>query len=513
MYPRSGTQHIAYFKRFKMEIDLVEPPLAPTLPAGFHWVPWEDGLLDLHADVLFRSFIGEIDAMVFPSLGNRLGCRQLMQEIGRKDSFVPAATWLIACQEGYCGTVQGLSDRMGMGAVQNLGVVERFRGRGLGTALILQALNGFRRSGLAIGFLEVTAQNDAAVRLYRRLGFRRKKTIYKPVESNALLQSLIHSTQGDDHVPQPVYQHTFPNGLTLLAERMDHVRSAALNFMIPAGCVYDPPGSLGIASVLADLISRGAGERDSRDLTLALDNLGLDRDESVSSMHTRFWAATVARNIPAALEIYADILLRPHLPEDEIEAVQMLALQDLQNLEDEPRQKVLIELKARHYPNPLGQDRRGVAPDIEALTVKKIREHYQRLFRPQGAILSVAGYLDWEPLRDQVGRLFGDWKGSSNSTVVANGKPAGSAHLHKETTQTQIALAYPSVPIGHPEYYAALGAVNVLSGGMSAGCSRKSARNAASVIRCGPVIRPSKIGQVFWHMPAPPTSAPRRRST
>lgn len=187
MYPRSSTQHIAYFKRFKMEIDLVEPPLAPVLPAGFYWVPWEAGLLDLHADVLFRSFMGEIDAMVFPSLGNRLGCRQLMQEIGRKDTFVPGATWLVACAEGYCGTVQGLSDRMGMGAVQNLGVVESFRGRGLGTALLLQALGGFRQAGLAVGFLEVTAQNDAAVRLYRRLGFRRKKTIYKPVESNALL--------------------------------------------------------------------------------------------------------------------------------------------------------------------------------------------------------------------------------------------------------------------------------------------------------------------------------------
>jgi predicted Zn-dependent peptidase len=256
--------------------------------------------------------------------------------------------------------------------------------------------------------------------------------------------------------------------LTLLAERMDHVRSAALNFLIPAGCVYDSPGSLGIASVLADMITRGAGERDSRDLTLALDNLGLDRDESVGSMHTRFWAATVARNIPAALELYADILLRPHLPEDEIEAVQMLALQDLQNLEDEPRQKVLIELKARHYPTPLGQDRRGVAEDIEALTAQKIRAHYQRHFRPEGAILSVAGFLEWEPLRDQVGKLFGEWKGSTDSSVRTNGQPAGSAHLSKETTQTQIALAYPSVPIGHPQYYAALGAVNVLSGGMSA---------------------------------------------
>src|SRR5947199_5237208 len=151
-------------------------------------------------------------------------------------------------------------------------------------------------------------------------------------------------------VPQEVYQHTFANGLTLLAERMEHVRSAALNFLVPAGCVYDPPERLGVAAVLSDLITRGAGERDSRELTLALDNLGVDRSESVGSMHTRFWGATLARNLPAALELYKDILLSPHLPDEELDPVKALALQDLQSLEDEPRQKVLIQLKQRYYP-------------------------------------------------------------------------------------------------------------------------------------------------------------------
>ena len=65
-------------------------------------------------------------------------------------------------------------------------------------------------------------------------------------------------------MPQEVYQHTFANGLTLLAERMEHVRSAAVNFLVPAGCAYDPPQHRGIASVLSDLITRGAGPRDSR---------------------------------------------------------------------------------------------------------------------------------------------------------------------------------------------------------------------------------------------------------
>ena len=62
-----------------------------------------------------------------------------------------------------------------------MGVTPAWRGRGLGEALLLQALHGFRSAGLGRGLLEVTAQNEAALRLYRRLGFRRTKTLYKAV--------------------------------------------------------------------------------------------------------------------------------------------------------------------------------------------------------------------------------------------------------------------------------------------------------------------------------------------
>lgn len=267
---------------------------------------------------------------------------------------------------------------------------------------------------------------------------------------------------------QEIYHHTFANGLTLLAERMDHVRSAALNFLVPVGCAFDPAEYRGCATVLSDLITRGAGSRDSRQLSLALDNLGLDRDESVGTIHIRFWGATLARNLPAALELYADILRRPHLPEEELSAVKALALQDLQGLEDEPRQKLLVELRRRHYPPPLGEDRRGTVEGIQRLTAEVIHRHYHRHFGPRGTILSVAGNIEWEPLRDCVGRLFGDWQAGESLTLPIGTSSPQYAHIVKDTTQTQIGIAYASVPISHPDYYAAMGSVNVLSGGMSA---------------------------------------------
>jgi ribosomal protein S18 acetylase RimI-like enzyme len=187
----SAVQHsISYFKRFRMEIDLQEvlPPV-PSLPAGYAWIAWEDWLLEQHAEVKYQCFTEEIDAVVFTSLSNREGCRRLMREIAGKPGFKREATWMIAFSNSYCATVQGIREWNGMGAIQNIGVTAPHRGRGLGTALLLKALHGFQQCGAHRANLEVTAQNDGAIRIYRRLGFRCRKTLYKAVDALACLQN------------------------------------------------------------------------------------------------------------------------------------------------------------------------------------------------------------------------------------------------------------------------------------------------------------------------------------
>jgi ribosomal protein S18 acetylase RimI-like enzyme len=173
---------ITYYKRFRMEIDLDGAVTMSSLPRGFVWVPWDESLMDQHAEVKYRSFIGEVDAFVFPCLGDRHGCRRLMGEIRRKPGFLPGATWLIACDQGYVGTVQGVMDRGAIGAIQNVGVVRSHRGLGLGRALVRRTLAGFWQAGLRQAYLEVTAENAAAVQLYRKVGFHRAKTLYKAVD-------------------------------------------------------------------------------------------------------------------------------------------------------------------------------------------------------------------------------------------------------------------------------------------------------------------------------------------
>jgi len=173
---------ITYYKRFRMEIDLDGSMTPPVLHPPFSWISWDESLVDQHAEVKYLSFRGEIDACVFPCLGDRHGCQRLMREIRRKPGFLSAATWLIAGPDGYVGTVQGVMDRGPIGAIQNLGVIPAYRGMGLGESLVRQALEGFYQAGLRRAYLEVTAENCGAVRLYRTVGFRRAKTLYKAVD-------------------------------------------------------------------------------------------------------------------------------------------------------------------------------------------------------------------------------------------------------------------------------------------------------------------------------------------
>lgn len=195
---------LTYFKRYRMEIDLGSRPLTPPLPPpGYRLIAWQPSLLPIHADVKYRSFRYEIDANVFSCLGDRGGCQSLMGEIARKENFLPSATWLAAWDAGtggtatagrpedggsaaageleYCGTMQGLRDQQ-LGSIQNIGITPEHRGRGVGAALIGRSLLGFQEAGLSRVYLEVTAQNDGAIRLYERLGFRKTRTVYKAAE-------------------------------------------------------------------------------------------------------------------------------------------------------------------------------------------------------------------------------------------------------------------------------------------------------------------------------------------
>jgi predicted Zn-dependent peptidase len=258
--------------------------------------------------------------------------------------------------------------------------------------------------------------------------------------------------------------------MVLLAEAMPGVQSASFTLLLPAGAAYEgATGSkAGAATMAAEWIMRGAGPRDSRQLLTDLDNLGVNHAESAQTLHSSLAVATLGRNLEPALEIFADVVLRPHLDDTEVEPIRALCLQNLRSLEDDPGTKVIYELRRRHFPDPWGRPSPGTPEGITSLEPRDLRRFVEQTYRPNGAILGVAGAIDWPRLRDAVGKLFENWRPRTAPQVEE--RPAGPRrdHITRETQQIQIALACPSATVASPDYYRARAVTAILGGYSSA---------------------------------------------
>lgn len=266
---------------------------------------------------------------------------------------------------------------------------------------------------------------------------------------------------------QQVFEHRLANGLVVLGERMPWLESVAFTMMLPGGTCRETTERAGLAGLTLELSQRGAGPLGSREVVERLDFLGVERSSNVSTFHTTISMAAMARVLEPTLDVAAALLRDPHFPEEELEEARQSALLELASIEDDPAQKCFKELKQLRFGEVFGRSSLGTEPGLRAISHRDCLEFHDRNCRPQGAVLALAGNFDWDDFLEMAERNFGDWSGHAAeepSPVLAHG---GSTHIHHDSQQTHIALAYNSVPYNHPEYYRGRGIVGILSDGMS----------------------------------------------
>jgi predicted Zn-dependent peptidase len=263
-------------------------------------------------------------------------------------------------------------------------------------------------------------------------------------------------------------KHILANGVVILGERMEAVESAAFDFMLPAGAALMPQGCCGAASVIEDWIFRGAGGKSSRELGDLLDGLGLHRSTSVGSAHLTIGAALEAGNLTEALNLYADVILRPNLAKEQFQLARQLAVQEVKALDDDPRHKVMLKLREQFYPSPLGRSPVGEIDELNALAADKTRQIVQDNFNPSQTIFAVAGKYDFDVVCRQMEKLFSAVLSKPAREIVQGTRGSRYTHINCESAQVHIGLMTETVKPADADYYNARVAVSVLSGGMSA---------------------------------------------
>jgi predicted Zn-dependent peptidase len=266
---------------------------------------------------------------------------------------------------------------------------------------------------------------------------------------------------------QTLHTATLDNGITILGEDLPELESVAVAFHTPAGGIHDGSGRCGLASLAGEMCLRGAGDRTSRQLVEALEGAGVQWAQAVSTTHASFSGAMVARRLPDALPIYADMLRRPRFPEDQFESARQMLLQNLAGTEDDPGHRTMLALRQMHFPSPWGMPAEGLSADVEQLTCDDVRAFAAAHLRPEGTIVAVAGRIDWPDFVRRIEHLCGDWKAGTSVAVPAGPRGPHVRHVPHDSQQTHVAIAWSQPPYRHHASYQATAALGILGGGSS----------------------------------------------
>ena len=264
-----------------------------------------------------------------------------------------------------------------------------------------------------------------------------------------------------------IHTHVFENGLTLLAEPIVGVQSVGLTMLLPAGVACEPADKLGSAALLSEMIFRGAGDLNARQHSDALDQLGVKRHSGVQVRYLSVGATLLGERLGESLPLITDMIRKPTIGDDAFAPARELAVQAIDGLEDEPQEKVSIELAKRYLPAPLGRSSLGERDHITAMSADDIRRYATDQFVPGGAVIGIAGAIEFDDVRRRFEQLLGDWSGDADEPTITDEPTRGYAHINATSAQQHIGVAYDTVPESHEDSMLQRVAVAALSGGMS----------------------------------------------
>ena len=267
----------------------------------------------------------------------------------------------------------------------------------------------------------------------------------------------------------PIRTETLPSGLRLVTESMAEVRSVAVGFWVGSGSRDEPSEIAGASHFLEHLLFKGTPTRSAAAIAEALDEVGGDCNAYTTKEYTAFYVRLLAEHLPLGLDILSEIMWDPALRPADLDAERTVILDEILMHLDEPADLVVERCFGALFPDhPLGRDALGTAESVGNITVADVRGFFERHYRPENMVVSVAGDCDHDDVAGAIEDRFGGHTGGGAPDRHAPGEPVEPlVVLTRPTEQAHLTLGIRCVSRFDDDRWAFSVLNHVLGGGMS----------------------------------------------
>ena len=285
----------------------------------------------------------------------------------------------------------------------------------------------------------------------------------------AIASPVCHNTFMVSNV-RDIQRHVLSNGLIVITETMQHVRSVSVGIWVRNGSRREDADENGLAHFLEHMVFKGTERRSAEDIAREMDSVGGMLDAFTSKEQICFNAKVLDEHLPIAFDVLADLVLRPKLDSDDVNKERQVVLEEIKMDMDNP-EYLLHDIFTRGFwpEHSLGRPILGTPETVRNFDREALLRRFQNWFAPDHIIVTAAGNITHEQVLDLVEKEFGHLPAAGSAQD--DPAPSTSAPINLETKrdleQVHLCIGVPSLPLAHERRFGVAVLNNLLGGGMS----------------------------------------------
>lgn len=267
-----------------------------------------------------------------------------------------------------------------------------------------------------------------------------------------------------------MYQKTeLPNGVRIITEEIDFLRSVSIGIWVGAGSRDEREGYEGISHFIEHMFFKGTKNRTARELAESLEAVGGQLNAFTTKEYTCFYAKVLDEDLDLAVDVLSDMFFHSLFDENEIEKEKKVVIEEIKMYEDSP-DEIIHDVFSEQVWNdhPLGKPILGTEESIRSLTREKIVHFLGQHYAPDNVVIAVAGKIKHEEVLKKLASIYGEFKRGGRR--VLEGTPTGhTVHklVTKDTEQMHLVMGVPGLGQDDQDMYPMHIVNNILGGGLS----------------------------------------------
>lgn len=258
------------------------------------------------------------------------------------------------------------------------------------------------------------------------------------------------------------------NGLRVVTDHVAGIRSAAVGIWIGTGSRDEQADHNGAAHMVEHMLFKGTKTRTSKDLAESIENVGGYMNAYTSREITSYHAHVLKDDVGLALDVLGDMVLNSVMPDDEIERERDVILQEIGMCHDTPDDLVFDQYYETAWAGQaMGAPILGTVDTIKNMSKSDLMGFVDRLYKPDRAVISVAGAVDHQVIVDKVRAIFGDVGPSKAAARTKASYKGGEIRTEKDLEQSHVVLGFRAFARGDKDFFSSRILSAILGGGMS----------------------------------------------